>query len=172
MSHGPSASGGAMVAVAPRATHDDMPYVPVFTGERRVELDAILSRYPSKQAALLPALWMVQDVYGWVSEAAMEARCFGCPSRSCPYRNHRTPRRKQAGDLSAKKAVRPGEQHLWIPDTHSAARADGPPTDFREISRPIKRTIATAARLCSTVATNNVEKSPDMQRNMKPTRSA
>ncbi len=72
MSHGPSASGGAMVAGAPRASHDDLPYVPVFTGERRVELDVILSRYPSKQAALLPALWMVQDVHGWVSEAAME----------------------------------------------------------------------------------------------------
>jgi NADH-quinone oxidoreductase E subunit len=44
----------------------------VFTGERRAELDRILSRYPSKQAALLPALWMVQDVHGWVSEPATE----------------------------------------------------------------------------------------------------
>ena len=72
MSHGPSASGGALIAAAPHSRHDDAPYVPVFTGARRVELDAILTRYPSKQAALLPALWMVQDVYGWVSEAAME----------------------------------------------------------------------------------------------------
>lgn len=72
MSHGPSASGGAIVAAAPHASQHDLPYIPVFTGERRGELDAILSRYPSKQAALLPALWMVQDVYGWVSEAAME----------------------------------------------------------------------------------------------------
>lgn len=72
MSHGPSASGGALIAAAPHSRHDDAPYVPVFTGERRVELDAILTRYPSTQAALLPALWMVQDAHGWVSEAAME----------------------------------------------------------------------------------------------------
>jgi len=72
MSHGPSASGGAIIASAPDASHQEAPHDPVFVGERRVELDAILSRYPSKQAALLPALWMVQDAHGWVSEAAME----------------------------------------------------------------------------------------------------
>ena len=72
MSHGPSASGGALVAAPPHGAHHDAPYVPVFTGERRAELDRILSRYPTKQAALLPALWMVQDVHGWVSEPATE----------------------------------------------------------------------------------------------------
>lgn len=72
MSHGPSASGGAMVTASPQHSAHDAPYVAVFTGERRVELDRILTRYPIKQAALLPALWMVQDVHGWVSEAAME----------------------------------------------------------------------------------------------------
>jgi NADH-quinone oxidoreductase E subunit len=71
MSHGPSASGGALVA-APTGPHHDEPYVAVFTGARRDELDRILSRYPSKQAALLPALWMVQDARGWVSEPAVE----------------------------------------------------------------------------------------------------
>ncbi len=30
-----------------------------------------MSRYPTKQAALLPALWMVQDDRGWISDAAM-----------------------------------------------------------------------------------------------------
>jgi NADH-quinone oxidoreductase E subunit len=44
---------------------------PVFTGERRKELDAILARYPSRMAALLPALWIVQDTHGWVSERSM-----------------------------------------------------------------------------------------------------
>lgn len=72
MSHGPSASGGALVAAPPHGTHHDAPYEPVFTGERRAELDRILSRYPTKQAALLPALWMIQDARGWVSEPAME----------------------------------------------------------------------------------------------------
>lgn len=72
MSHGPSASGGALVAASPHSAHHDEPYVAVFTGNRRTELDRLLSRYPSKQAALLPALWMIQDARGWVSEAAME----------------------------------------------------------------------------------------------------
>ncbi len=47
------------------------PYVPVFTGERRAELDAVFTRYPTKMAALLPALWMVQHDRGWISEEGM-----------------------------------------------------------------------------------------------------
>ena len=43
----------------------------VFEGAGRRELDAILKRYPDKQAALLPALWMVQARHGWVAPAAM-----------------------------------------------------------------------------------------------------
>jgi NADH-quinone oxidoreductase E subunit len=72
VSHGPSASGGALVAVPPHDSAHDETYVPVFTGERRVELDRILARYPTKMAALLPALWMIQDVRGWVSESGIE----------------------------------------------------------------------------------------------------
>jgi len=60
------------VAAHAHGAHHDVPHVPVFTGERRAELDRILARYPSKQAALLPALWMLQDARGWVSEAGME----------------------------------------------------------------------------------------------------
>jgi NADH-quinone oxidoreductase E subunit len=52
-----------------RAAHE--PYVAVFTGEGRTELDTLLSRYPNKMAALLPALWIVQRERGWVSEEAM-----------------------------------------------------------------------------------------------------
>ncbi len=47
------------------------PYEPVFTGSPRSELDALLERYPTKMAALLPALWIVQRERGWVSEGAM-----------------------------------------------------------------------------------------------------
>jgi NADH-quinone oxidoreductase E subunit len=47
------------------------PYQAVFVGARRQELDELLTRYPSKMAALLPALWMVQHDRGWVSEDGM-----------------------------------------------------------------------------------------------------
>jgi len=46
-------------------------HTPVFTGARVEELDDILTRYPTKQAALLPALWIVQDERGWISDGAM-----------------------------------------------------------------------------------------------------
>lgn len=49
----------------------DESYEPVFRGARRQELDQLLGRYPTKMAALLPALWMVQHERGWVSDAAM-----------------------------------------------------------------------------------------------------
>ena len=44
---------------------------PVFVGPRRQELDELLTRYPTKMAALLPALWIVQAERGWVSERSM-----------------------------------------------------------------------------------------------------
>lgn len=46
-------------------------YTPVFVGERRAELDELLTRYPTKMACLLPALWIVQHTKGWVSEEGM-----------------------------------------------------------------------------------------------------
>jgi NADH:ubiquinone oxidoreductase subunit E len=49
----------------------DAEYAPVFVGGRRAELDALLTHYPTKMAALLPALWMVQEDRGWVGDAAM-----------------------------------------------------------------------------------------------------
>ena len=70
MSHGPSASGGATISTKPNG-HSHEPYVPVFTGETKAKLDALLERYPTKMAALLPALWMVQEKHGWVSPEAM-----------------------------------------------------------------------------------------------------
>jgi NADH-quinone oxidoreductase E subunit len=53
--------------------HGHEPYVKVFTAgsARRTELDDVLTRYPTKMAALLPALWMVQHERGWVSEDGM-----------------------------------------------------------------------------------------------------
>ncbi|MEK0430606.1 MAG: hypothetical protein RL139_410 [Gemmatimonadota bacterium] len=68
MSHGPSApaTGHGHAAAAG-------PYVPVFApgSARAQELAALIARYPQKRAALLPALWMVQQDRGWISEEAM-----------------------------------------------------------------------------------------------------
>jgi len=55
-------------------SHADVPaepYVPVFVGAARAELDEVLARYPRKAGALLPALWIVQRERGWVSDPAM-----------------------------------------------------------------------------------------------------
>jgi NADH-quinone oxidoreductase E subunit len=52
-----------------RASHEA--YTPVFTGEAKRELDELLTHYPTKMAALLPALWIVQRERGWVSEEGM-----------------------------------------------------------------------------------------------------
>jgi NADH-quinone oxidoreductase E subunit len=46
-------------------------YEHVFTGEARQKLDELLKRYPTKQAALLPALFLVQEASGWISDPAM-----------------------------------------------------------------------------------------------------
>lgn len=43
-----------------------------FTPENRAAFEALLTRYPTKEAALLPTLWLVQKQEGWVSEEAME----------------------------------------------------------------------------------------------------
>jgi NADH-quinone oxidoreductase E subunit len=55
-----------------RSAHSEgQPYEPVFVGEAKAELDELLTRYPTKMAALLPALWIVQRARGWVSQEAM-----------------------------------------------------------------------------------------------------
>ena len=47
------------------------PHAPVFTGAAKRELDELITRYPKKMAALLPALWIVQRERGWVSDGGM-----------------------------------------------------------------------------------------------------
>ena len=53
---------------APAGTEE---YRPVFTGKTLEQLETILGRYPTKQAALLPALWLVQEERGWISDRSM-----------------------------------------------------------------------------------------------------
>jgi len=44
---------------------------PVFAGKVLEELQTVLQRYPNKQAALLPALWIAQREHGWISDRIM-----------------------------------------------------------------------------------------------------
>lgn len=46
-------------------------YERVFRGERLARLEQLFTKYPTKQACLLPALWMVQEARGWISEPAI-----------------------------------------------------------------------------------------------------
>ncbi len=62
-------SGSRSPAQISHGIHE--PYQAVFTGPAREELDELLTRYPTRMAALLPALWIVQRERGWVSEEAM-----------------------------------------------------------------------------------------------------
>ena len=43
-----------------------------FSEAARKDLDRILSRYPTKQAALLPTLWLAQREWGWISREAVD----------------------------------------------------------------------------------------------------
>ena len=58
------------MSVSARPAHETgmEEYQPVFTGKVLAELQAILARYPTKQGALLPALWLVQQQRGWISD--------------------------------------------------------------------------------------------------------
>ncbi|HEY6097671.1 MAG TPA: NAD(P)H-dependent oxidoreductase subunit E, partial [Candidatus Deferrimicrobium sp.] len=42
-----------------------------FSEETRRELDRILSRYPDREAAILPALYLAQREFGYVSDEAI-----------------------------------------------------------------------------------------------------
>ena len=44
-----------------------------FTPDESREIDALLSKYPTKQAALLPVLWIVQERLGWIPSEAVGA---------------------------------------------------------------------------------------------------
>jgi NADH-quinone oxidoreductase E subunit len=50
------------------AAHASVPYEPVFVGATKEKLEALYPKYPTKQACLLPALWMVQEARGWIPE--------------------------------------------------------------------------------------------------------
>lgn len=43
-----------------------------FPAEAMARIEKILKRYPTKQAALLPVLWVAQETWGWISKEAAE----------------------------------------------------------------------------------------------------
>lgn len=43
----------------------------VFVGAAKARLEALFPKYPTKQACLLPALWIVQQERGWISDGAV-----------------------------------------------------------------------------------------------------
>ncbi len=43
-----------------------------FPPEALARIERILARYPTKQAALLPVLWVAQETWGWISREAAE----------------------------------------------------------------------------------------------------
>ncbi|MGH7584738.1 MAG: NAD(P)H-dependent oxidoreductase subunit E [Gemmatimonadales bacterium] len=53
------------------AAHTDAPHQPVFVGPVMTRLEALFPKYPTRQACLLPALWMIQQERGWISQPAM-----------------------------------------------------------------------------------------------------
>ncbi len=44
----------------------------VFPPEAVARIEKILARYPTRQAALLPVLWVAQETWGWISKEAAE----------------------------------------------------------------------------------------------------
>jgi NADH-quinone oxidoreductase subunit E len=44
----------------------------MFSEEAKKQLDNLIKKYPTKKAALLPALWIAQEQYGYVSTDAMK----------------------------------------------------------------------------------------------------
>jgi NADH-quinone oxidoreductase subunit E len=43
-----------------------------FPAEAMARIEKILKRYPTRQAALLPVLWVAQETWGWISKEAAE----------------------------------------------------------------------------------------------------
>jgi NADH-quinone oxidoreductase E subunit len=67
--HGGHASGAGTL---PYMLAEKRPEAPLFEGEYQERLDKILTRYPTKQAALLPALALAQEIRGHVSPESMD----------------------------------------------------------------------------------------------------
>ncbi len=45
---------------------------PQFSPAARLKIAELLTRYPRKQGALIPVLWLAQDEFGWLSPAVLQ----------------------------------------------------------------------------------------------------
>lgn len=60
------------MSTGPGVTHEaEQEHQPVFTGAAQARLEALFPKFPTKQACLLPALWIIQEERGWISPGAM-----------------------------------------------------------------------------------------------------
>jgi len=66
-----SGAAGQPGAVAEHGTASVEEHRPIFVGPTRSRLEQLFTKYPTRQACLLPALWMVQEARGWISEPAI-----------------------------------------------------------------------------------------------------
>jgi len=64
-------SGTPGAGPAHAEAHHEESYQPVFVGAVKARLEALFPQYPTRQACLLPALWMVQEERGWISPSAI-----------------------------------------------------------------------------------------------------
>ena len=62
----------AVAGTLPYQIADRAPEAPIFQGPYAERLEKILSRYPDRQAALLPALHMAQEIRGYLSPDTMD----------------------------------------------------------------------------------------------------
>ena len=67
--HGGHASGAGTL---PYMRAEKNPDTALFEGEYQERFEKILTRYPTKQAALLPTLGLAQEIRGYVSPASMD----------------------------------------------------------------------------------------------------
>ncbi len=57
----------AIVSAQPSQKAVADPDAPLFAGEHKDRFDKVLTRYPDKRAALLPALNLAQEIRGWLA---------------------------------------------------------------------------------------------------------
>jgi len=53
------------------SAHSTEAQAPVFTGAALARLEALYPNFPTKQACLLPALWIIMEERGWISPQSM-----------------------------------------------------------------------------------------------------
>jgi NADH-quinone oxidoreductase E subunit len=53
------------------SAHDATAHDPVFAGDVIARLEALYPKYPDKRSLLLPALWLVQEARGWISDGSI-----------------------------------------------------------------------------------------------------